>query len=40
MELNLTRLELSLSLVQRLSILVGFAQGLDRIPGTGEVIDR
>jgi hypothetical protein len=39
-ELDLPRLELLLSAVQRLSILVGLAQSLDSVPDAGGVVER
>ena len=40
MELDLPRLELLLPAIQRLSILVRLAQGLDGIPNPGAVVER
>jgi hypothetical protein len=38
-ELDLPGLEFPLSSIQRFSIGIGFAQGFDRIPGLGAVIE-
>jgi hypothetical protein len=40
MKLDFSVLELSLSPIQRFSIWVGFAQGLDCVPGIGAVVER